>query len=210
MRNMMLRNQEQYASDFETAPQLLPPAHGNSFTPDLYSSQYPACSRKICMKLHTAVLLTAALLGGCDVSFNKPAPKVIASDPGTPQQQQQVFDTAISFLGLLDAGEPAKTWSAASSVMQAKTSELAWVAGLKTLRVGLGSFQTRQPETVGFIVDLPDAPAGRYAVIEFASTFATTTVKEKVIFRDDDTRWGVVGYFVHKSVSFGGDGAKAP
>lgn len=162
------------------------------------------------MKFYAAVLLTAALLGGCDVSFNKPSPKVVATDPGTPQQQQQVFDTAVAFLMLLDAGEPAKTWTAASPVMQAKTSELAWVAGLKALRLGLGSLQARKPETVGFIVDLPDAPAGRYAVIEFASTFATTTVKEKVIFRDDDTRWGVVGYFVHKSVTFGGDDKKAP
>ncbi|PIB42016.1 hypothetical protein AOA59_21905 [Pseudomonas sp. 2822-15] len=162
------------------------------------------------MKLYAAVLLAAALLGGCDVSLNKPSPKVVASDPGTPQQQHQVFDSAAAFLMLLDAGEPAKTWAAASPVMQAKTSELAWVAGLKTLRLGLGSLQARKPESIGFIVDLPDAPAGRYAVIEFASTFATTNVKEKVIFRDDDTRWGVVGYFVHKSVTFGGDDKNAP
>lgn len=42
---------------------------------------------------------------------------------------------------------------------------------------------------IGFIDQMPGAPAENDAVIEFASTFATTTVQEKVIVRDDEKHW---------------------
>lgn len=162
------------------------------------------------MKLLAIVLCSIVLLGGCDISFNKSTPKVMASDPGTPQQQQQVFDAALVFLELLDAGKAEMTWPVVSPVLQAKTSERVWVNGLKALRLGLGVLQKREPAAIGFIEQMPDAPAGKYALIEFASTFSTTTVKEKVVFRNDDQHWRVVGYFFNKSVTFGGDKQKAP
>ena len=87
------------------------------------------------MKLLAIVLCSVVLLGGCDISFNNSTPKVMASDPGTPQQQQQVLDTAVVFLELLDAGKADRTWPAVSPVLQAKTSELVWVNGLKALRL---------------------------------------------------------------------------
>ena len=62
----------------------------------------------------------------------------------------------------------------------------------------------RNSNAIGFIDQMPDAPAENYAVIEFASTFASTfataTVQEKVIVRDDDKHWGIVGYFVNMRV----------
>lgn len=161
------------------------------------------------MKLLAIVLCSVVLLGGCDISFNNSTPKVMASDPGTPQQQQQVLDTAVVFLELLDAGKADRTWPAVSPVLQAKTSELVWVNGLKALRLGLGTLHKREPAAIGFTEQMPDAPAGKYALIEFASTFSTTTVREKVGFRNDDQQWRVVGYFFNKSVTFGGDQQKA-
>ncbi|QHF44981.1 hypothetical protein PspS35_14765 [Pseudomonas sp. S35] len=162
------------------------------------------------MKRFAVLWCSLALLSGCDISFNQNTPKVTATDPGTPQQQQQVFDTARAFLALLDAGTAQMTWPAVSPVLQAKTSQQVWVTSLKGLRLGLGSFQKREPVALGFIDQLPDAPAGNYAVIEFASTFAMTTVQEKVILRDDDKHWGIAGYFVHKRVDFADQDKKAP
>ncbi|MBE8589527.1 DUF4019 domain-containing protein [Pseudomonas sp. MAFF 301449] len=162
------------------------------------------------MKLLAVMVFSLALLSGCDISFNNNTPKVIANDFGTPQQQQHVFDTAVGFLTLLDSGKAELTWPAVSPVLQAKTSALMWASSLKGLRLGLGSFQKREPVAIGFIDQMPDAPAGNYAVIEFASTFSTTTVQEKVIVRDDDKHWGIVGYFVNKRVVFGEDARKAP
>ena len=77
------------------------------------------------------------------------------------------------------------------------------------MRFGLGALQKREPAAIGFIEQMPDAPAGKYALIEFASTFSTTTVLEKVVFRNDDQQWRVVWYFFNKSVTFGGDQQKA-
>ena len=73
----------------------------------------------------------------------------------------------------------------------------------------MGALQKREPAAIGFNEQMPDAPAGKYALIEFASTFSTTTVREKVVFRNDDQQWRVVGYFFNKSVTFGGDQQKA-
>lgn len=163
------------------------------------------------MKSIAVMVFILAMLGGCDVSVNNnTTPNVTATDPGTPQQQQRVFDTAVGFLGLLDAGTAEMTWPAVSPVLQAKTSKLMWASSLKGLRLGLGSFQRREPIAIGFIDQLPDAPAGNYAVIEFASIFSTTSVQEKVIMRDDDKHWGIVGYFVHKSIVFGDGTKKSP
>lgn len=142
------------------------------------------------MKSLAVMVFILTMLGGCDVSFNNNTPNVTATDPGTPQQQQRVFDTAVGFLGLLDAGTAEMTWPAVSPVLQAKTSKLMWASSLKGLRLGLGSFQRREPIAIGFIDQLPDAPAGNYAVIEFSSMFSTTSVQEKVIMRDDDKHWG--------------------
>ena len=68
----------------------------------------------------------------------------------------------------------------------------------------------RNSNAIGFIDQMSDVPAGNYEVIEFASTFATTTVQEKVIVRDDDKHWGIVGYFVNMRVVFGEAAKKAP
>lgn len=156
------------------------------------------------MKQFAAVVFFLMLLTGCDVSFNKPANKVfIASDPGTEQQQRQVHDAAVEFLTLLDANKVAETWTASSPVLKEAMSEAAWVNMLKAVRLGLGSFKERSPAGIGFTQAMPDAPAGNYCVIEFNSVFATTSLKEKVIVRDENEQWKVVGYYVSKSVKFG-------
>lgn len=152
------------------------------------------------MKPFIAALFSLVLLSGCDVSLNKPTPKVIASDAGTEQQQRQVYEAAVEFLQLLDNGKTSETWSTVSPALKATTHEMVWTGSLKALRLGLGSFKERTPAGIGFTDQMPEAPAGNYAVIEFNSTFAASSVTEKVLFRDDDKHWLVVGYFVNKSV----------
>lgn len=62
------------------------------------------------MKSIAVMVFILAMLGGCDVSFNNNnnnnTPNVTATDPGTPQQQQRVFDTAVGFWGYLMRAQP--------------------------------------------------------------------------------------------------------
>ncbi len=53
------------------------------------------------MKSIAVMVFILTMLGGCDVSFNNnTTPNVTATDPGTPQQQQNVFDTAVGIFGV--------------------------------------------------------------------------------------------------------------
>lgn len=163
------------------------------------------------MKRFFALFFSLILLAGCDISFNEGAPKTVKlSDPGTEQQQHQVFEAAGRFVHLLDAGKVDETWAMLSPVFKARTSEAMWTNSIKGLRLGLGTLKEHGPVSMGFTNEMPDAPAGRYAVVDFQSTYSATTVQEKVVLREDDSQWLIVGYFVNKSVTWGDDTQKAP
>ncbi|TFY87089.1 DUF4019 domain-containing protein [Pseudomonas nabeulensis] len=150
------------------------------------------------MKPLSAVLLSLVLLTGCDVSFNKPAPKALVSEPATEQQQRQVFNATVDFLRSLDAGSVDQTWPLSSPLLKATTSETVWTNGIKAMRLGLGTFVERQSAQIGFTTQMPDAPAGRYAIVECVTTFTTGPATEKVVLREDDSQWLVAGYSVNK------------
>lgn len=163
------------------------------------------------MKRFFALFFSLILLAGCDISFNEGPPKTVTlSDPGTEQQQRQVFEAAGHFVHLLDAGKADETWAVLSPVFKAKTSEFIWTNSVKGLRLGLGELKEHGPVSMGFTDQMPDAPAGRYAVVDFQSTYSAATVQEKVILREDDSQWLIVGYFVNKSVTLGDEARKTP
>ena len=160
------------------------------------------------MKRLIVMLCCGVLMVGCDVSFNKAPPKpVTLTDPGTPEHQRRVFEAAGRFIHLLDEGKVDETWTLLSPVFKAMTSEFVWSNSVKGLRLGLGTLKEHGPVSMGFTDQMPDAPAGRYAVVEFPSTYAVTSVKEKVVLREDGNQWLVAGYYVNKTVVWG-DSAK--
>ncbi|EJM17014.1 hypothetical protein PMI21_02776 [Pseudomonas sp. GM18] len=102
------------------------------------------------MKHLAAVLLMLSLLSGCDISFNKIPPKVIASEPATKQQQRQVFEATVVFLQLLDSGKADQSWSLTSPLLKATTPEVIWSNTVKAMRLGLGTFVERKSANIGF------------------------------------------------------------
>jgi len=134
------------------------------------------------MKQLAAVLLSSLLLSGCDVSFNKNPPKVIASDPASEQQQRDVFNATVEFLQLLDSGSVDQTWSVTSPLLKTSTNETVWNNGIKAARLGLGTFVERKSAHIGFTSQLPDAPAGNYAIVECVTTFTRGPATEKSCF----------------------------
>lgn len=163
------------------------------------------------MKQFAVVLCALMLLGGCNVSVNEgPPKKIMLSNPGTEQQQHQVFEAAGNFVHLLDAGKVDETWAILSPALKNNTSEFISTNTFKAMRLGLGTLKEHGPVTMGFTDQMPDAPAGYYAVVEFQSTYSVATVKEKVVLREDDGQWLIAGYFVEKSVIFGDNSKKTP
>lgn len=152
------------------------------------------------MKQICVVLLSLLLLCGCDVRFNTPPSKVLASEPATEQEQRQVFNATVEFLRLLDSGSVDQTWAVSSPSLKESTSEVIWTHGIKAMRFGLGPFVERKSAHIGFTTQMPDAPAGRYAIVECVSTFSTGPATEKVVLREDDSQWRVAGYSVNKRI----------
>lgn len=150
------------------------------------------------MKQIICAALLSMLLSGCDVSFNKTPPKALVSEPATEQQQRQVFEATVEFLRLLDSGNVDKTWLASSALLKATTSETMWTNGIKAMRLGLGTFVQRDSAQIGFTTQMPDVPAGRYAIVECVTTFSRGPATENIVLREDDGQWRVAGYSVNK------------
>lgn len=153
--------------------------------------------------------LLLMLLTGCDVSFNKTPPKAIASEPSTEEQQRKVFNATVKFLQLLDTDRVDQTWSISSPLLQATTSEMMWTNGIKAIRLSLGDYVERTSANIGFTTQMPDVPAGSYAVVECVTRFSTGPATENVVLRDDDSQWRVVGYSVNKRFFGSGESDKA-
>ncbi|TFY85236.1 DUF4019 domain-containing protein [Pseudomonas kairouanensis] len=156
------------------------------------------------MKHIFCAALFSMLLSGCDVSFNKAPPKALVSEPATEQQQRLVFDATVEFLQLLDSGNVDQTWPASSALLKATTSESMWTNSIKAMRLGLGAFVERNSANIGFTTQMPDVPAGRYAVVECVTTFTRGPATENIVLREDNNEWRVAGYSVNKRF-FGSD-----
>lgn len=150
------------------------------------------------MKQIICAALLSTLLTGCDVSFNKAPPKALVSEPATEQQQRQVFDATVEFLHLLDSGNVDQTWPASSALLKTTTSERMWTTSITAIRLGLGSFVERNGAQIGFTTQMPDVPAGHYAIVECVTTFSRGPATENIVLREDDNQWRVAGYSVNK------------
>jgi hypothetical protein len=156
------------------------------------------------MKISALTLATALLLCGCNVSFNTGAAKNATSTAGTPEQQKVVVEAATAFLEQLDAGRVRETWAVASPVLRSATTQGMWVNGVGAFRSTAGTFKSRKLKGIGFTNTIEGAPPGEYAAVAFSSAFSNTSVEEKVVIRKESDQWRVVGYFMSKTVSIGG------
>jgi hypothetical protein len=156
------------------------------------------------MKIAALIVTAVLLLGGCSVSFNNGAANEATSTPGTAAQQKVVTAAAVAFLKQLDAGLVENTWATASSVLRSATSQDTWVTGIGAFRSTVGAFKSRKLKGIGFTNTVSGAPAGEYAAVAFDSAFSNATVEEKVVIRKENGQWRVVGYFMSKKFSVGG------
>ena len=145
-------------------------------------------------------------LAGCNVSFsdgkNSNLPKPTS---GTRDEQIEAESAARSFLALIDQKEYEKTWELAGPALRSQTSEFAWVNTLKLTRDALSVSANRQLEGFGFSTKIdPSVPVGEYVLVQFKELDGSTTTTEKVVMQKHQSKWLIVGYFVHKQSKFGG------
>jgi len=102
------------------------------------------------------------------------------------------------WLGLVDAGDYAKSWVTGAEYFRNLVLQAQWVTSVARVRGSLGGLKSRRLVSAKYTRSLPGAPDGEYVVIQFATSFekraqATETVTPM---KDRDGRWRVSGYYI--------------
>ncbi len=138
------------------------------------------------MKRSFVVLALAAFL--CAGSLGR------AESDGTPE----AIAAATAWLGIVDAGDYAKSWDEAAAIFRTRVTKTEWQKAVGSVRDQTGAMKTRELESTKAERQLPGVPDGDYVVLRYRSSFdkypsATETVATT---RDADGHWRVGGYFV--------------
>jgi hypothetical protein len=107
-------------------------------------------------------------------------------------------EAAKSWLALVDAGEYARSWSAASALFQKQVTADRWEQTVRGARGELGKLVSRKATKADYSRTLPGAPDGEYVVQQYASAFENKkeAMETVVTLREKDGSWKVVGYFI--------------
>jgi len=106
--------------------------------------------------------------------------------------------SAESWLTLVDGGSYGDSWDQASAMFKSQVTKEKWIGALQQVRQPLGKMQSRKLANAQYTESLPNAPAGKYVVIQDQTAFenipsATETILPML---DKDGQWRVSGYFV--------------
>ncbi|MBT9549199.1 MAG: DUF4019 domain-containing protein [Candidatus Sericytochromatia bacterium] len=105
---------------------------------------------------------------------------------------------AHKWLQLTDHHKYAKSWTQASSYFQSAIDKPTWVGAMNATRKPLGRVKSRTLKFSSFSETLPNAPKGKYVVLQYSTVFegkpdALETVTPML---DKDGTWKVAGYFI--------------
>ncbi len=105
---------------------------------------------------------------------------------------------ARAWLAIVDAGRARESWEAAATLFRGAVSAAQWEAQVAGFRPPLGTVISRERTAERLATQLPGAPDGEYAVLEFATSFANkrSAVETVTPMRDADGQWHVTGYFI--------------
>ena len=102
-----------------------------------------------------------------------------------------------AWLGLIDLGKYAESWSESSSLFKSHVEVQKWAEMVKAARAPLGAKASRKLQSVKFLKTMPGAPDGNYALIIFDSSFTNkASAVETLTMMDDGGVWRAAGYFI--------------
>jgi opacity protein-like surface antigen len=138
------------------------------------------------MKLLASVATLAVLIGA----------SLQASVADTPEASAEA--AAQSWLGLVDAGDYAKSWDTSARNFRHSIPQSQWVSQVAAVRGPLGAVKSRRVASATFARSLPGAPDGEYVVIKFSTSFEHKAEAAETVtpMKDPDGQWRVSGYFV--------------
>jgi hypothetical protein len=105
---------------------------------------------------------------------------------------------AVAWLILVDAGNYAGSWSAASQLFRQHVPQSQWQTAAANARAPFGALKSRKVQSATFTRSVPGAPDGEYVIVTFASSFENkaSAIETVTPMMDADGTWRVSGYFI--------------
>lgn len=102
------------------------------------------------------------------------------------------------WLALLDAGQYGQCWDQADGFFQQKVTKEQWEEAMKTVRAPLGKMESRHLMGAEYKTDLPEAPPGKYVILQFQTKFANAPnmIETVTPMLEKDGQWRVSGWFI--------------
>ena len=128
-----------------------------------------------------------------------PAPGAAGTTTQAPAADPQLtaaVNVAQQWIALVDQGQYAESWSASGKLFQANMQQQQWVQTLTGARTPLGTVVSREVAGSEIRESLPGAPAGRYALVSFATNFQNKPdiIETVTMILEEDGQFRVVGY----------------
>lgn len=117
---------------------------------------------------------------------------------GADEQVAAAEAAAQTWLGLLDNGNYAQSWSTAAKHFRDSIAQSRWESQVSAVRGPLGTVKSRRVASARFERSLPGAPDGEYVVIQFTSSFEHKAAATELVtpMKDADGQWRVSGYYI--------------
>lgn len=109
-----------------------------------------------------------------------------------------VHAAAMAWLAQADKFDAQGTWNAAGEKFQKQMSAQQWGTALHSAREPLGAVTQRALVATSFATQMPGAPDGDYAQLQFRTAFANKTEAHESVTLEHqpDGQWRVIGYFI--------------
>ncbi|HEX9301987.1 MAG TPA: DUF4019 domain-containing protein [Casimicrobiaceae bacterium] len=147
------------------------------------------------------VLLVPPAFAQTPAASTPPATQAPPTEPPPEQptlgDDKDTIEAGQKWLALIDAGKADAAWDSASKQLQSVVKRDKFVAEMRDVRKPLGKLASRTAVKFARAHDLPGAPAGDYAIVEYDVNFAGgKRLSEQLVWSlEENDRWRVAGYY---------------
>jgi serine/threonine protein kinase len=121
-----------------------------------------------------------------------------ASQAATGADNAETVASAQKWLAGIDDGRYDQSWTDASEYFRDAITQAKWTAALDSVRAPLGSLVSRAIKSTQLMTEMPGAPDGRYAVMQFATSFSNmkSAIETVTFMQEKDGSWKSIGYYI--------------
>jgi hypothetical protein len=121
----------------------------------------------------------------------------LSSGPALTAPPPDPAAAAKAWVGLIDQGRYAQSWSEAGSIFRTHVTRARWARMVAAVRGPMGPMTSRNLTSDQRSDTLPGAPDGAYATLRFATAFAhKRQATETIALSREASGWRVDGYFI--------------